>query len=60
MEKLSIVLGAAMYGIVNDLTGSLRNSLIVFALLFLAGIALLSWLRYKAPAGDLEKIRAIG
>lgn len=59
MEKLSIVLGAAMYGLVNDLTGSLRNSLIVFALLFLGGIALLTWLRYKAPAGDLEKIRAI-
>ena len=41
-EKLSIVLGTAMYGFVEQLTGSMRNSVLALLLLFLAGLGCLA------------------
>ena len=38
---LSVVLGTFMSGIVDQLTGSLRNSIIVFAVIFILGAILL-------------------
>lgn len=38
MEKLSIVLGTAVYGLVEELTGSMRNSAIALAIFFMIGL----------------------
>ncbi len=41
-EKLSIVLGTAMYGLIEQLTGSMRNSVLALLVLFLMGLGLLA------------------
>lgn len=41
-EKLSIVLGTFIYGYVEQVTGSMRNSILALLLLFIIGLALLA------------------
>jgi UMF1 family MFS transporter len=41
-EKLSIVIGTAMYGLIEQLTGSMRNSILALLVLFVVGFILLS------------------
>lgn len=60
MEKMSIVLGAATYGLVNDYTGSLRNTLIALLVYFLIGIFILALIYKKADVEVLEKVQPIG
>jgi UMF1 family MFS transporter len=45
---LSVVLGTFMSGIVDQLTGSLRNSIIVFAVIFILGAILLRDIKMKS------------
>ena len=45
---LSIVLGTFMSGIVDQLTGSLRNSIIIFAVIFILGAILLRDIKMKS------------
>ncbi|TAE32943.1 MAG: MFS transporter [Cytophagales bacterium] len=40
-EKLSIVIGTLMYGLVEQLTGSMRNSVLALLVLFVIGLGLL-------------------
>lgn len=40
-EKLSIVVGTLVYGLVEQLTGSMRNSVLALLVLFVIGLALL-------------------
>ncbi len=40
-EKLSIVLGTLVYGLIEQLTGSMRNSVLGLLVLFIIGLALL-------------------
>lgn len=40
-EKVAIVLGTLMYGLVEQVTGSMRNSILVLLVLFFIGFALL-------------------
>jgi UMF1 family MFS transporter len=40
-EKLSIVLGTLLYGLIEQLTGSMRNSVLVLLVLFVIGFLLL-------------------
>jgi UMF1 family MFS transporter len=40
-EKLSIVLGTLLYGLIEQLTGSMRNSILVLLGLFVIGFLLL-------------------
>ena len=40
-EKLSIVIGTAIYGLVEQLTGSMRNSILALLVLFVIGLVLL-------------------
>ncbi|CAN5614068.1 MFS transporter [soil metagenome] len=42
LEKLSIVLGTFSYGLIEQITGSMRNSTLVLALFFIIGIVFLS------------------
>ena len=42
LSKIAIVSGTFIFGLVNSLTGSMRYSVLVLAILFLIGIALLS------------------
>jgi MFS transporter, UMF1 family len=41
-EKLSVVIGTLVYGLVEQLTGSMRNSVLALMLIFIAGLLLLS------------------
>ena len=41
LEKLSVVLGTFAYGIIEQLTGSMRNSTIALSIFFIIGLALL-------------------
>jgi len=40
-DKLGTVLGTVVFGLINELTGSMRNSILVLASFFLVGIVLL-------------------
>jgi UMF1 family MFS transporter len=40
-EKLSIVLGTLLYGLIEQLTGSMRNSVLGLLVLFVIGLLLL-------------------
>ena len=46
-EKIAIVLGTASYGIIEELTGSMRNSVFALASFFIVGLILLIRLRLK-------------
>ncbi|GAB2772678.1 MFS transporter [Rhabdobacter roseus] len=41
-EKTSLVMGTLVYGLVEQLTGSMRNSVLALLLIFVVGLALLS------------------
>jgi MFS transporter, UMF1 family len=47
-DKLSVVIGTGMYGLIEHLTGSMRNSALALAFLFFAGLVLLY--RFQMPA----------
>jgi UMF1 family MFS transporter len=47
VEKVAIVLGTASYGLIEELTGSMRNSLFALGAFFVLGLALLLRLRIK-------------
>ena len=40
-EKVAIIIGMIMFGAVDQITGSMRNSILFFALFFIAGVILL-------------------
>jgi UMF1 family MFS transporter len=53
LEKLSVVLGTFSYGMIEQITGSMRNSTLVLALFFVIGIVFLSKMnmpKHKAVA----------
>jgi len=41
-EKIAIIFGMIMFGTIDQITGSMRNSVLFFAVLFIAGVILLS------------------
>ncbi len=51
-EKIGIVIGMILYGIVAQLTGSVRNAILFLVLFFIAGVILL--LRVPAESGDSQ------
>ena len=40
-EKIAIIIGMVMFGTIDQITGSMRNSILFFALLFMGGVILL-------------------
>lgn len=48
-EKVALVIGMFSFGYIEELTGSMRNSLIALALFFVAGLAFLWLLRNSEP-----------
>jgi UMF1 family MFS transporter len=40
-EKIGIVIGMGLYGLIDQLTGSMRNSIVFLTLFFIAGVVLL-------------------
>ena len=40
-EKVAIIIGMIMFGMIDQITGSMRNSVLVFAVFFIAGVILL-------------------
>ncbi|SDL48994.1 MFS transporter [Pedobacter antarcticus] len=49
IEKIALVIGMFSFGYIEELTGSMRNSLIALALFFVAGLAFLWLLRNSEP-----------
>jgi UMF1 family MFS transporter len=45
-EKLAIVIGTFIYGLVDQLTGSMRNSILALLIIFVIGLILL----YRIPS----------
>jgi UMF1 family MFS transporter len=46
-EKVAIVLGTFSYGLIDQVTGSMRNSMVFMAIFFLAGFVLLQTANLK-------------
>ena len=46
-EKLAIVIGTFSYGLIDQITGSMRNSMVFMALFFIVGFAILQFARLK-------------
>lgn len=46
-EKLAIVIGTVSYGIIDQITGSMRNSMLFMALFFMGGFVLLQMAKLK-------------
>ncbi|WP_234734177.1 MFS transporter [Tellurirhabdus bombi] len=51
-EKLSIVIGTAMYGLIEQITGSMRNSVLALLLLFVVGLLLL----WRIPSQKVYRV----
>ena len=52
-EKLAIVIGTFSYALINQITGSMRNSMLFMSLFFIIGLIILSQTKLSA---DMEKI----
>ncbi|GAB3884794.1 MFS transporter [Spirosoma agri] len=52
-EKLSIVLGTLLYGLIEQLTGSMRNSILALLILFIVGFVLL----WRIPSQKIYGVR---
>ena len=52
-EKLSIVLGTLLYGLIEQLTGSMRNSVLGLLVLFVIGFLLL----WRIPSQKMYGVR---
>lgn len=52
-EKISIVLGTAVYGLIEQLTGSMRNSVLALLVLFVFGLLLL----WRIPSQKIYSVR---
>jgi len=51
-DKLGLVLGTACYGLIEEITGSMRNSIMLLACFFIVGFILL--LRVRPKVSDLK------
>ncbi|WP_080240033.1 MFS transporter [Spirosoma rigui] len=52
-EKLSIVLGTLLYGLIEQVTGSMRNSVLGLLVLFIIGLLLL----WRIPSQKIYRVR---
>ena len=46
-DKIGTVLGTLAFGLINEMTGSMRNSIIVLAIFFIIGLVLLTRVEKK-------------
>jgi UMF1 family MFS transporter len=54
LEKVAIVLGTAIFGVLDLLTGSMRTSLLMLSLFFAGGMVLLLWFRLPKGGAAVE------
>ena len=52
-EKSSIVIGTLVYGLIEQVTGSMRNSVLALLVLFIAGLLLL----WRIPSQKVYRVR---
>lgn len=57
LEKVAIVFGTFSFGLIDQLSGSMRNSILVLGLYFLIGILILTRVRFPR-SGQIEKINS--
>lgn len=53
-EKLAIVIGAFSYGLIDQITGSMRNSMLFMALFFITGFVILQFAQLKKNLAPVE------
>ncbi len=53
-EKIAIVLGTALYGIIEELTGSMRNSVFALMVFFIIGFCLLARLKIRMMKASVQ------
>ncbi len=56
LEKVAIVVGTLVFGLVSELTGSMRNSTLILAIFFLIGILILNSVRFPTQSPKDETI----
>ena len=49
-EKLAIVIGSFSYGLIDQITGSMRNSMVFMSIFFIAGFIILQFVNIKKSA----------
>ncbi len=54
LEKLAIVLGTFSFGFIEQLTGGMRNSVLALGAFFLAGLAILLFVRIQHAHADVD------
>ncbi len=54
LEKLAIVLGTFSFGFIEQLTGGMRNSVLALGVFFLAGLALLLFVRIEHAQAEVD------
>ena len=59
LEKLSIVVGTFSFGLINQITGGMRGSMLALAVFFVIGAALVATLRGKRLGAAAERPAAI-
>lgn len=57
-EKLAIVIGTATYGLIEDITGSMRNSVFSLMIFFLLGFGFLIWLLRQPASQTLTRVKS--
>jgi UMF1 family MFS transporter len=53
-EKTGLVIGTAMYGMVEEITGSMRNSIFALMVFFIIGMRLLLILQKKTKTAHIQ------
>lgn len=56
-EKLAMMLGLVSFGYLDNLTGSMRNSIIALGVWFVLGLVFLLRLRYKTGVGETAALK---
>ena len=57
-EKMGIVLGTASFGMIEELSGSMRNSVITLAVFFIIGLVILLFVKTKNKIIQVKKFEA--
>ncbi|MEL6989666.1 MAG: MFS transporter, partial [Bacteroidota bacterium] len=58
LEKVAIVLGTFSFGFIEQVSGGMRNSILVLIIYFIIGIGLLLTVNFKSSSAVTKKIKA--
>ena len=53
--QISVVLGTFSYGLIDHITGSIRNSILILSLFFIIGLAFLIFVKFPSEKSQTSK-----